>query len=650
MRPSDGYRHLASLTSRSMLSPVVLTTNFDNMLERTFKVELAAGHLGSRTELVTLSPQDFHPIEPTSNQVLLLKMHGTLDDASDLMLTGDELEHLLPGLGEALSKWVTDSSLLIIGYGGRDTGITSAIRNAELRGKTVHWVGPDEDFVRSSPLARCIEEECGGSLRFVRATFDDFMADAARLSTSLVRRAEGNVLDELWNRLRKVRTSCAHRRETLSKMSKDIAHLPSFYPLNEVEALSEIVAYEQQKSGETYRLEAGVERLRRCVGEYRALLTARDTVVVELALLEELLNLFIVGTQLPEVREAYLDEVQQHGEFLYDQLPITRPVQRARCALILGEAYKERAMIVVMVQEQRRFLELARHWLRLAREAIANEEVPDLERLYLEGCADRHEAVIFEVEGDAEVESGRRRDKYDRWLALSQAAIERLRAAGDDASLSYALINEASAHTRVAEASYRFDRRRAEQSVARGLESLRDALGRFERLEDVRGQVWCLAHMCDALRLRCRVALGDISPYLLELENYANRSVGIARLTSDHLARGVALQQLGVALYLRHEAAPEMPPTKLARAKEALSMSGELLATTGFFRGAGQAYYWLARCFLLDPVVSDEGTDGLVHALRALTEALLVTGVPMHRTEELRAAVEKIEQEVERLI
>lgn len=142
-RPGFAYGTLAKLIEKDHSSvdgrqprlPCILTTNFDDLLEQALAI-----HTSIRALMVPTQ----NTIHLSSNCFSVVKLHGdyrhyTMNRRSELsQIHGDFIMHLGPLL--------KDSTLIFVGYAGRDQGVSqmlSEIIEKNFRPSCVYWVNTD---------------------------------------------------------------------------------------------------------------------------------------------------------------------------------------------------------------------------------------------------------------------------------------------------------------------------------------------------------------------------------------------------------------------------------------------------------------------------------------------------------------------------
>jgi HD superfamily phosphohydrolase len=127
------YRFLAKLALSQANNITLMTTNFDEKLEKAFLDEIRIGRESVTPILLTAaSDEDFKNLqEDTTGQYphpILYKLHGTLSRPHTIISTPQQLE---PGKKKLLKQVVKRSDVIVfIGYSGSDEGIHKAFRDS----------------------------------------------------------------------------------------------------------------------------------------------------------------------------------------------------------------------------------------------------------------------------------------------------------------------------------------------------------------------------------------------------------------------------------------------------------------------------------------------------------------------------------------
>jgi len=127
MRPGEVHQILASWPIK-----VVLTTNYDNLMERAFskKDKDPARALYKRR-----GDQEQIKVPPSADKPLVYKLHGSLEEVDSMVITEDNYIDFLisliegnPKLPDAIGAIFRSDSILFIGYGLKDWNIRVLLR------------------------------------------------------------------------------------------------------------------------------------------------------------------------------------------------------------------------------------------------------------------------------------------------------------------------------------------------------------------------------------------------------------------------------------------------------------------------------------------------------------------------------------------
>jgi hypothetical protein len=115
----------------------------------------------------------------------------------------------------------------------------------------------------------------------------------------------------------------------------------------------------------------------------------------------------------------------------------------------------------------------------------------------------------------------------------------------------------------------------------------------------------------------------------------------------------LAYEQLGIALMLAYKEAEEKPHAKLVRAKAALWESTIKLARTGYYRGEGEAYRWIARCAFQqasEAIEENEKKEGLLEAINAAATGLIITAKKLYSHKNLEKIFARLERQLSEML
>jgi len=481
---------------------------------------------------------------------------------------------------------------------------------------------------------------------------DEFAEIGSRLESGVDSFTEGRptVLREAWVLLDRARSFGQERQGILQQLEGCIGAITAKDKTAEVLALQEIVQYEKDRSTETYRLHQGVRFLEEALEKYGNHLDPEELVEVEFALLRELLSLFLVGNRFPGGRFEQLEKLITRALRLLERVSSSGPLLKARCLVILGEAYKEKAMITSEPEQHAEFFTQARKYCEEAI-TLLESQTDDEEARYQLGMSYRHLAITYELEGDVADESGPRRALYEQWQKHSQEAARILADVGETAVRAYALLNVASSQNRLVEFPAT-DWREVPEILEDARKTLLEAIDLFRLVQEHRGLGWGYIHLCENTIRRLQtipVASKTKEGLVLELERWANAAVAELKQIEDHLALGLAYENLGVALYIIYKETDDKVDVKLDRAVVALEEGIVRLEQTGFYRGLGEALLWLAQCRYALWKHSGKVSD-LSNAVGALTRGLTLISIGLKTAPNLEKLYHTLESDLRAMV
>jgi hypothetical protein len=182
-KPHVGYHLLCFLTEAEIIRSV-WTTNFDGLSAR------AAANFAITPIEVGIDCQERLPRQPKKGELLCVSLHG--DYRYDpLKNTEEELQQQEAQLRRALIETTRDTSLIVIGYSGRDQSIMEALTAAYSQNGAapLYWCGFGHEIPQSIQLL--IETaRANGRIAFFVPTdgFDDVMSRLARHCLSPMQR------------------------------------------------------------------------------------------------------------------------------------------------------------------------------------------------------------------------------------------------------------------------------------------------------------------------------------------------------------------------------------------------------------------------------------------------------------------------------
>lgn len=149
-RPTAAHRAIASLCARGYVR-VIVTTNFDRLLEQALSAEGLAPTVISTADAVRGAPPLVH------TDLLVVKIHGDYLDTRILNTTG-ELEKYPKPLRTLLDRIFDEYGLIVSGWSARwDPALRAALERCRNQRYTTYWTGlddPDDELERLLRLRR----------------------------------------------------------------------------------------------------------------------------------------------------------------------------------------------------------------------------------------------------------------------------------------------------------------------------------------------------------------------------------------------------------------------------------------------------------------------------------------------------------------
>lgn len=460
-----------------------------------------------------------------------------------------------------------------------------------------------------------------------------------------IRREHASDVDGAWALLAECRRVGDARRENLSRLLEIADALAQKTELEEASAIVEFARYEQSRGVEAYRLVQGLTLLETAQSAYESTADAALTGRLSLQLLAEYAQVFLTGDRVPGGRLIYLERLEALAERLIEDRSL-RPLDEACCRVSLGEALKERAQVTHDAQKQQELCRRSRDECQGAIRLVERtRDVPQDAKLRVRASAKRHAAITFEMEADKAISPELRRDNLEKWLLYSEEAATDADGL-DDFVRGYALMNAASAHSRLAD---------LELSPARKAARLREARPHLEtsgvlleRLEDIRGQGWVNIHWCDNHNRtadltddrEARIAV------LRQFETCANVALSFLTALEDELGSVFAYLQLGRALYriYKESGSDAASRQRLEQATSVLAVAHRRTSEIGFYRESLSAARMLAACLYDTWTQSPRDTTLLVRAIEAQITGLCEIYSGQGAEQELRTLYADLDQ------
>jgi hypothetical protein len=649
MKPSNGYRLLAEMLRFGYFNNIVLTTNFDTMLEDAFSNSTIGDQ---RVSIRVITGEDVtDELRAPNNEILLVKLHGDIGQGKQntLKMTMAETAHLTRSCESLVARLYAEYGMAVIGYRAKDLGVQTSMMRSGPSHNGIYWIAKDVPNSEHDQATLQLLSQSNSAGNIIAATFDEFMERLGQPFVEMRQRAQWeHQLNGAWRALDRARDFGESRISDLATLKEQIGRILANTDLDECRALHEFTLYEIDRSGEAYRLQSGVQMLENAIARYAHWMTVDETIEFEYSYLVELLNLFLTGEQIPGGRMSHLDKLIEQGRNLYARIPHADILRRSRIGLVVAEALKEKAMVTEVRADNVALFGEARQICLDCIKVLSGNLTEEGCRLL--GTAYRHGAVTFELEGDLQKDGdNQRRALYENWRKWSNESVQVLTSINEDRVCGYALLNLGASKVRLVNEEHNDTRKEGLLSESRA--DLEQGRAKLQKLDDARGLGWSYIHLCANLResLKLRFREEDKAPLLVELESAANRAVAMLKRGNDELAQGLALKELGDALYFVYCHSDSAGHIKLSRATAALNEAVQRLAKTGYYRGEGETYAALSKCHFASWKQSHD-EDEFVRAFDVLVKGLLSTARDLGTTESLRSIYEKLDDQLQELL
>lgn len=616
LAPSEGHCALANLVLGGFVYPLLLTTNFDDLLEKSF---LDAGVEPS----VYVLGRDSGPWNATALQPGVLKLHGDGKDKSLMKFLPEDVESLGESDSGELAALISRQGLIAIGHRLNDPDLNKLIGSISTIEGVVMAVSPGP----LAPSGLEVLDRHRSAANVVAATFDDFASylhEALSVRQSVVEDAP--VLQALWNELDWAISSGDPVHTTpppqIERTAEGRGYLlirdwlsPAFSsPLKFGRGLEEMQDAVDESSHATVTKRAEViSRWLWSLGQSRSISVALATSstlaqATEDAILEgfNLLEL-CQGRRSPEV---WLLKTAV-GEALKESYTNRRATTNPQIPTGLECLHRSRTLLASVVTETEGL-------------ALVDGDPSSIAR----ARAARHLAVVFEYLGASPGASTAERHDYNlQWNRYSRLAVQVARDSGLLAIAAYSLLNLSASTLHIAESGGQIA---GHEELQGCLNWLTEASEAFRSLQDERGQAWAAVHTSRVLMRKLEVqesidaswtAKSDLVRALddsaLEGRHYGQRS-------DDFVAHGLSVLYSGIASLMKSKdpAANEASMLRIARESglegfELLRRSHRIQQAARCLQLAAEATVSLSR---LAPTGSDPGLlgDSVVLLARAL--------------------------------
>lgn len=601
------YNHISKFLSSNLFYRILFTTDFTTNLENSIR------NTDPNLPVKTLTSFSVNEIDESSIFIIKICPNFLRQFSLECIDNSKQLRDFIADLSNK-------EGIIIWGCDERDDSIFELLE--KLDRQKSYWIFDSDELSRIKDAVNAIPDEN-------RLTSSDFSLILQQISNDLtkviIRRENEAFLSSSWLELDKARSFGNMRKtilETINKRVDDLLHTE----LDEVLALKEFVEYEFNRSGESYRLQQGIQFLETALESYIDLMADTEIAHIEFALLSELLNLFLSGDQIPGTRNDYVNRLIDKGKTLLNRLDNNDSdlLLKIKCLIALGEAFKEKALISSDSEIFHETNKNARDCLEKAISLLENiNSIAEFDHSYQLGLSYRHLAVTYELEGDATEDSNERRKLYQAWQGFSSRAINVLESISEDTVRGYAMMNQASSFTRLADLESVPHKRLSYLDESKKL--IKDSIILLLKVDDYRGIGWAYIHLCDNLYQRFDIHQDKDKrrKIISDLEKYANRAVANLKLVDDHLAQGLAYTRLGNSLY-KTFCLDNSANVKLKKAIPALELGAKLLEQTSYYRGVGETLFYLSECYY-ELWKNDKNDNNLSKAISTITNGILST-------------------------
>jgi len=200
--PNKNHFLIAKLMKGGFVSQVV-TTNLDLLIERVLEGDLG-WQRGVDFNLLSNESQ-FERVDPTSSRPTLFKIHGSVDDASSVRITLDNVASriLSESRARVLERFLASGDVLVLGYGARDDfDINPILSKIQLR-RRIFYVNHVRKETTLGRLPKAFSGSRGSSIRCNTEKVVDYLWES--------------VLNEHWNHLDHQITTKVTQRESATE-------------------------------------------------------------------------------------------------------------------------------------------------------------------------------------------------------------------------------------------------------------------------------------------------------------------------------------------------------------------------------------------------------------------------------------------------
>lgn len=170
LSPSDGYKLLVLLAKVGVISNVI-TTNFDNLLEKTEELlNINAFQIFSPG----LSVPEKYYLNTKKHKPIYIKVHGNIESRCVTHLLNDELDNKVyqENFRNIIKEIITTNTIIFIGYSGFDKQITNIFKECEDNIKDIFWVNINPPADESSLVKLLLKT---GKFNYINNNFDQIL-------------------------------------------------------------------------------------------------------------------------------------------------------------------------------------------------------------------------------------------------------------------------------------------------------------------------------------------------------------------------------------------------------------------------------------------------------------------------------------------
>ena len=308
MKPSQGYEYLSLLILYGYFNPIILSTNFDTMLEDA--LSSACETWGRKREVKVLVQEDLaSDTFPEDGAIRIVKLHGSWDRPEHpLRLATCDTARLDPKARSLVGRLFSLFGMVIVGYRLKDVGIRNVLQEVDRSDGSFSCIVPDPSVADDPETGLLVERHSAPGSGVVESTFDQFFeALGGGLREVACRNVIGSRLDTGWERYLRSCLFGRERKALLDELQTEVLSLTQSFPSTEAQALLECVSYQRHPQGGWYHLEHDeglLEQVTAVFDTYRRVVGDFETMWPEFILLLVQRDLFLVGKAGDEGRRT----------------------------------------------------------------------------------------------------------------------------------------------------------------------------------------------------------------------------------------------------------------------------------------------------------------------------------------------------------